>query len=66
MVQVRMAYGGYICNGCGRVCGFVNRDARCDDCGPLPKERVELTPHEQHLAALAREREFARRIRLED
>jgi hypothetical protein len=53
-----MAYGGYICEGCGRICGHVDSDGRCNDCGPLPKENKELT----HLAAMERERGYARQI----
>jgi hypothetical protein len=49
-----MAYGGYICEGCGRICGYVDSDGRCDDCGPLPLEEKELTPEERRLVAEAR------------
>lgn len=42
--MARRAYGGFVCAGCGRICGDLPHDDRCTDCGPAitPKEQAEL------------------------
>jgi hypothetical protein len=64
MVQVRMAYGGYICEGCGRICGYVDHDGRCNDCGPLPKEEGERLSADEVAAYHGDRRAAARRERI--
>lgn len=61
--SVRRAYGGFGCTGCGRVCGWVDNDGRCQTCGPLTVWKPELSESERSLAALQREYDIAQRIR---
>lgn len=58
--NVARAHGGFGCNACGLICGWVDTDGRCQSCGPLPKE---TTPQSEHDAALERERRIAEQIR---
>jgi hypothetical protein len=61
--SVPRVYGGFGCTGCGRICGWVDNDGRCQSCGPIPVEKPEPTEADKSLAALQREREIAQRIR---
>jgi hypothetical protein len=44
----RLAYGGFVCAGCDRICDHLPHEepdgARCSDCGPVitSEERAEL------------------------
>ena len=58
--NVARAYGGFGCNVCGLICGWVDGDGRCQNCGPLPTETPVLSDHER---AVRREREIAERMR---
>ena len=48
---------------CRRTCGYVDNNGRCQNCGPLPVDKSDLTESEKSLADMQREREIAQRIK---